>query len=119
MTSSSLPVDASGKVLTSNPHLIKWVADMAGLTKPDRIVWCDGSEEEKKRLTDEAVAQKILEPLNQEKLPGCYLHRSNPNDVARVENLTFICSREQSDAGPTNHWMAPAEAYARLGKLFD
>jgi len=119
MTSSSHPVDASGKVLTSNAHLLKWVAEMAQLTKPDRIVWCDGTEEEKKKLTDEAVAQKILEPLNQDKLPGCYLHRSNPNDVARVENLTFICTPTKDEAGPTNNWMDPKEAYAKLGKLFD
>ncbi|MBX3189435.1 MAG: phosphoenolpyruvate carboxykinase (GTP) [Labilithrix sp.] len=117
--SSSVPVDSAGKVLTSNPTLLKWVTEMAALTKPDRIVWCDGSEEEKKRLTDEAVAQKILEPLNQDKLPGCYLHRSNPNDVARVENLTFICTPTKDEAGPTNNWMEPKEAYAKLGKLFD
>ena len=119
MTSSSSPVDASGKVLTSNPHLIKWVAEMAALTKPDRIVWCDGSADEKKRLTEEAVELKILEPLNQDKLPGCYLHRSNPNDVARVENLTFICTPTKDEAGPTNNWMDPKEAYAKVGKLFD
>jgi phosphoenolpyruvate carboxykinase (GTP) len=119
MTSSSHPVDASGKVLTSNPTLLKWVTEMAALTKPDRIVWCDGSEDEKKKLTAEAVEQKVLEPLNQEKLPGCYLHRSNPNDVARVENLTFICSETKEQAGPTNNWMDPKEAYAKLGKLFD
>ena len=119
MTSSGNPVDASGKVLTSNPHLLKWVAEMAALTKPDRIVWCDGSEEEKKMLTAEAVEQKILEPLSAEKLPGCYLHRSNPNDVARVENLTFICTPTKDAAGPTNNWMDPAEAYAKVGKLFD
>ena len=119
MTSSGNPVDASGKVLTSNPHLIKWVAEMAALTKPDHIVWCDGSDEEKKKLTAEAVELKILEPLNQEKLPGCYLHRSNPNDVARVENLTFICTPTKDAAGPTNNWMDPAEAYAKVGKLFD
>ncbi len=119
MTSSGNPVDASGKVLTSNPHLITWVAEMAALTKPDHIVWCDGSDEEKKKLTAEAVELKILEPLNQEKLPGCYLHRSNPNDVARVENLTFICTPTKNEAGPTNNWMDPAEAYAKVGKLFD
>jgi len=119
MTSSSNPVDASGKVLTSNPHLLKWVSEMAALTKPDRIMWCDGSEDEKKKLTAEAVEQKVLEPLNQEKLPGCYLHRSNPNDVARVENLTFICTPTKDDAGPTNNWMEPSEAYAKLTKLFD
>jgi len=119
MTSSSHPVDASGKVLTSNPTLLEWVNEMAALTKPDRIVWCDGTPEEKTKLTAEAVEQKVLEPLNQEKLPGCYLHRSNPNDVARVENLTFICSETKEQAGPTNNWMEPKEAYAKLGKLFD
>ncbi len=119
MTSSSHPVDASGKVLTSNPTLLEWVNEMAALTKPDRIVWCDGTPEEKTKLTAEAVEQKVLEPLNQETLPGCYLHRSNPNDVARVENLTFICSETKEQAGPTNNWMEPKEAYAKLGKLFD
>ena len=105
--SMSAALDSSGKPLTKNDHLLKWVAEMAALTKPERIVWCDGSEAEKTRLTDEAVAQKILEPLNQEKLPGCYLHRSNPNDVARVEQLTFICTPTKDEAGPTNNWMEP------------
>ena len=115
MTSSGNPVDSSGKVLTSNPTLLKWVTEMAALTKPDRIVWADGSEQEKTKLTAEAVEQKVLEPLNQEKLPGCYLHRSNPNDVARVENLTFICTPTKDGAGPTNNWMDPKDAYAKLG----
>src|SRR4051812_24935442 len=117
--SVSAPTDSHGNVLTSNANLVKWVTEMAALTKPDRVVWCDGSEEEKKKLTDLAVDQKILEPLNQEKLPGCYLHRSNPNDVARVENLTFICTPTKDEAGPTNNWMDPQEAYAKVGKLFD
>jgi phosphoenolpyruvate carboxykinase (GTP) len=112
-------VDAAGTPLTKNSQLIQWVAEMAQLTKPDRVVWCDGSEEEKKRLTEEAVAQKVIEPLNQEKLPGCYLHRSNPNDVARVEQLTFICTPTKEEAGPMNNWMEPKEAYQKLGKLFD
>jgi phosphoenolpyruvate carboxykinase (GTP) len=111
--------EASGSAITTNPHLTKWVAEMADLCKPDKIVFCDGSEEEKKRLTDEAVEKGILIPLNQEKLPGCYLHRSNPNDVARVEQLTFICTPSKDQAGPTNNWMAPNEAYSKLGKLFD
>src|SRR5688572_6740531 len=119
MTASNPPVDAAGKPLTKNSQLIQWVAEMAQLTKPDRVVWCDGSEEEKKRFLDEAVSQKILEPLNQEKLPGCYLHRSNPNDVARVEQLTFICTPTKDEAGPTNNWMDPKDAYAKLGKLFE
>ena len=92
---------------------------MAKLTKPEHIVWCDGSAEEKERFTQQAVDEKILEPLNQEKHPGSYLHRSNPNDVARVEQLTFICTPTKDEAGPTNNWMAPDEAYAKLEKLFD
>jgi phosphoenolpyruvate carboxykinase (GTP) len=113
------PVDSVGKAYTQNPHLLAWVAEMAQLTKPDRIVWCDGSEQERTRFLELAVSEGILEPLNQEKLPGCYLHRSNPNDVARVEQLTFICTPTQAEAGPTNNWLAPKEGYARLGKLFD
>ncbi|MBX3226583.1 MAG: phosphoenolpyruvate carboxykinase (GTP) [Labilithrix sp.] len=118
-TPSRPPIDTTGKPLTKNPHVLKWVADMAAMTKPDRIVWCDGSEAEKERLTAEAVEQKIIEPLNHDKLPGCYLHRSNPNDVARVEQLTFICTPTKDEAGPTNNWMAPDEAYKKLGGLFD
>jgi phosphoenolpyruvate carboxykinase (GTP) len=109
---------SSDSAPTQNRHLLEWVTEMAKLTGPDRIVWCDGSPEEKKRLTEQAVAEKILEPLNQDKLPGCYLHRSNPNDVARVEHLTFICTRTKEEAGPTNNWMAPQEAYQKLTQLF-
>jgi phosphoenolpyruvate carboxykinase (GTP) len=87
---------------------------MATLCQPDQIVWCDGSEEEKQRLTQQAVDAGILIKLNQEKLPGCYYHRSNPNDVARVEECTFICTRTPDAAGPTNHWMAPAAMYEKL-----
>jgi phosphoenolpyruvate carboxykinase (GTP) len=104
---------------TSNVHLLDWVSKMKELCKPDRVIWCDGSIEEKKRLTEESVATGLLTPLNQQKLPGCYLHRSNPNDVARVEQLTFICTPTKDEAGPTNNWMAPDEAYAKLRKLFD
>ncbi|MBK6578805.1 MAG: phosphoenolpyruvate carboxykinase (GTP) [Sandaracinaceae bacterium] len=104
---------------TNNPTLLKWVADMAKLTQPDAVVWCDGSEAEKVRLTQLAVDTGILEPLNPKKRPGCYLHRSNPNDVARVEHLTFICTPTKEEAGPTNNWMAPADAYAKLGGLFE
>ncbi|WXB00251.1 phosphoenolpyruvate carboxykinase (GTP) [Pendulispora brunnea] len=92
---------------------------MVALCKPDQVVWVDGSEEEKDRLTQEATQAGVLMPLNQDKLPGCYLHRSNPNDVARVEQLTFICTPTKDEAGPTNNWMAPKEAYDKLGKLFD
>jgi phosphoenolpyruvate carboxykinase (GTP) len=118
-TPSRPPIDTTGKPLTKNKHVLKWVADMAHMTKPERIVWCDGSLAEKERLTEEAIAAKIIEPLNQEKLPGCYLHRSNPNDVARVEQLTFICTPTKDEAGPTNNWMAPDEAYKKLGALFE
>jgi phosphoenolpyruvate carboxykinase (GTP) len=104
---------------TKNAALLKWLDEMVRLCKPDRVVFCDGSEEEKSRLTELALADGTLETLNQQKLPGCYLARSNPNDVARVENLTFICTATKEQAGPTNNWMAPADAYAKLGKLFD
>lgn len=110
---------AVGDALTRNQHVISWVDEVAAMTKPDQIVWCDGSEEEKQRLTKEAVDAGILIELNQEKRPGCYLHRSNPNDVARVEHLTFICTETEEEAGPNNHWMAPKQAYDKLGKLFD
>jgi phosphoenolpyruvate carboxykinase (GTP) len=89
------------------------------MTRPDHVVWCDGSEKERDILTAEAVEAGILIPLNQEKRPGCYLHRSNPNDVARVEHLTFICTPTKEGAGPTNNWMAPEEGYAKLAKLFE
>ena len=108
-----------GKALSANPHLLAWVEECARLCKPDRVVWCDGSEEEKERLTALAVKTGVLIPLNQEKLPGCYLHRSDPTDVARVEHLTFICTQTKEEAGPNNNWMAPDEAYRKLGELFD
>jgi len=110
---------ASSSASTRNAHLNSWVAEVAKLTKPASIVWCDGSESERQRLTEQAVAAGTLIPLNPQKFPGCYLHRSNPNDVARVEHLTFICSRSKEAAGPTNNWIAPDEAYGKLRKLFD
>src|SRR5208337_13958 len=94
--------------------LSQWVADMAQLTGAARVVWCDGSEEEKRALTREAIATGVLIPLDPAKRPGCYLHRSNPSDVARSEHLTFVCTPAKDDAGPTNNWMAPDEAYAKL-----
>jgi phosphoenolpyruvate carboxykinase (GTP) len=105
--------------LTKNSHVISWVDEMSKLTKPDRIVWVDGSDEEHKRLTELAVSEGVIEPLNQDKLPGCYYSRSNPNDVARVEHLTFICTPTKDEAGPTNNWMAPDEAYKKLRGLFE
>ncbi len=102
---------------TTNKTLISWVDEMAKLCKPDQIYWCDGSKTERKELLAQAVEQGILIKLNQKKLPGCYYHRSNPNDVARVEQSTFICTREKEEAGPTNNWMAPKEMYAKLRGL--
>jgi phosphoenolpyruvate carboxykinase (GTP) len=103
---------------TNNPKLLAWVDEMAKLTQPDQVVWCDGSEGEKERLTKYAVDKGILIPLNPEKRPGCYLHRSDPNDVARTEHLTFVCTRTKEAAGPNNNWMDPKEGYAKLEKLF-
>jgi phosphoenolpyruvate carboxykinase (GTP) len=102
---------------TKSRALTDWVAESARLTQPDRIVWCDGSEAERERLTKEAVGAGVLIPLNHEKRPNCYLHRSNPNDVARTEDVTFVCTPTREDAGITNNWMAPAEAYAKLRAL--
>ena len=96
----------------------RWVNEVARMCRPDEVVWCDGSEAEHERLLETAVRVGDLIPLDQRALPGCYLHRSAPNDVARTEHLTFICSREQADAGPTNNWMAPGEAYDRLSRIF-
>src|SRR5678815_478594 len=108
-----------GKSQPTNPHILQWVKEQAALCRPDRVFWCDGSEAEKETLTDEAVAAGILIKLNQEKLPRCYLHRSNPNDVARSEQCTFICTPTRDEAGPTNNWRAPREMYAHLRSLCD
>ena len=105
--------------LTTNQHVLKWVDEMVALTKPDRVVWSDGSEEQLEALRAEACSTGEMEKLNEEKLPGCYLHRSAVNDVARVEGRTFICTRNKEDAGPTNNWMDPQETYEKLGKLYD
>ncbi len=109
----------AGKPPTSNPHLLSWVEDMRKMCKPDRVYWCDGSADENARLIEEAVSTGTLIPLDQEKLPGCYYHHSNPNDVARVEHLTFICTPTQEEAGPTNNWMEPQQAYRKLRGLFE
>ena len=106
-----------GKCNTTNSSVIRWVEAQAKLCKPDQIYWCDGSEKEKTSLTAEAVAQGILVKLNPKKLPGCYYHRSSPNDVARVEQCTYICTPSQEEAGPTNNWMPPAEMYGILHAL--
>ncbi len=105
--------------MTKNIKLLHWVDEMAALTKPDSVVWIDGSEEQLEELRKQALSTGELIKLNEEKLPGCYLHRSAINDVARVEQRTFICTSTQDGAGPTNNWMAPKDAYDKLGKLFD
>ena len=111
--------DNANRSPTSSRALRDWVMEVATLTRPDAIVWCDGSEAEKKRFTKQAVDAGILIELNQEKRPGCYLHRSNPNDVARTEQLTFVCTPNKIDAGPTNNWSDPTETYAKLHGMLD
>ena len=106
-------------MLTNNKNVLKWVDEMVALCKPDKVVWIDGSEEQLKALRDEAIATGEMIKLNQEKLPGCLYHRTAPNDVARVEDRTFICSKKKEDAGPTNNWKDPEEMHALLNKLYD
>ncbi len=103
-----------------NQHrkLQEWVEEMARMCGPDQIVWIDGSEEQKERLTQEAVATGELTLLDQEKLPGCVYHRTAVNDVARTEDLTYICTTLREDAGPTNNWMSPEEGYRRAKEIF-
>ncbi|MCM1335100.1 MAG: phosphoenolpyruvate carboxykinase (GTP) [Eubacterium sp.] len=105
--------------MTNNPNVLKWFEEMKALTKPDKVVWIDGSEAQLDELRAEAVATGEMIKLNQEKLPGCLYHRTKPNDVARVEDRTFICCRNKEDAGPTNNWCDPKEMYAKLTPMYD
>ena len=100
--------------MTNNKSVLDWIEDKVALVQPDKIVWIDGSEEQLEALRAEACRTGEMIELNQEKLPGCYYHRTAPNDVARVEDRTLICSKKEEDAGPTNHWKDPQEAYKML-----
>ena len=105
-------------VHVKNAKAREWINQMIELTKPDHVVLIDGTEEQKELLTREAVEAGELHELNQEKMPGCYLRRSDPSDVARVEDRTFICTPEKKDAGPTNNWAESSEMYAKMNELF-
>ena len=104
---------------TTLSALQDWVDEVAQLTQPKDIHWCDGSDSENTRLIEEMAESGTLMPLDQENYPGCYLHRSDPSDVARVEHLTFVCTGDEADAGPNNHWMNPADAHEKIDALFE
>ena len=105
--------------MTNNKNVLNWIEEMKALVKPDKVVWIDGSEAQLNELRKEALSTGEMYELNQELLPGCLLHRTAVNDVARVEDRTFICSRTKENAGPTNNWEDPKVMYDKLGKLFD
>jgi phosphoenolpyruvate carboxykinase (GTP) len=105
--------------MAATTPLERWVDQAAAMTRPDSVVWCDGSEEEYQRLIQTMLDDGATVALNQQANPNSYLHRSDPNDVARTEHLTYICCRNEQEAGPNNNWMAPAEAKERVGKLFE
>ena len=116
-TASTIPGTEAAP--TKNRKLVDWVREVAQLTKPDQVVWCDGSEQEWQRLTGELVAGGTFSRLDETKRPNSFYATSDPSDVARVEDRTFICSRDEADAGPTNNWMAPDEMRATLKPLYD
>jgi len=104
--------------MTEHRKLKKWVNQMAGMCRPDEIIWIDGSERQKESLKEEAFKTGELIELNQQRLPGCVYHRTAVNDVARTEHLTFICTKRKTDAGPNNNWMTPKAAYAKAASIF-
>jgi phosphoenolpyruvate carboxykinase (GTP) len=106
------------KVVFSHPGIRAWVDEVAAMTRPDHILICDGTEAERDALIKASVATRELIELNQQKMPGCYLHRSAPHDVARTEHLTYVCTNEKEDAGPNNNWAAPDAAIEKLTPLF-
>jgi phosphoenolpyruvate carboxykinase (GTP) len=107
-----------GISVTTLPELQAWIDQVARLTQPDEVVWCDGSDSEYRQLTQLLLSDGGFIELNQETHPGCYLHRSDPSDVARVEHLTYVCTSKREDAGPNNNWMAPDEARSKMQDLF-
>ncbi len=104
---------------TKNAALQQWIDEVASMTKPDKIHWCDGSKKEYEVLVDQLLATGELLELNKATYPNCYLHRSDPSDVARVEHLTYVCTENREDAGPNNNWMEPSTAHQKLNQLFD
>ncbi|HEV7127980.1 MAG TPA: phosphoenolpyruvate carboxykinase domain-containing protein, partial [Ktedonobacterales bacterium] len=104
--------------MSATTPLERWVEQAAAMTRPDHVVWCDGSAAEYQRLVESMVADGSMTRLNGDTFPNSYLSRSDPKDVARAEDRTFICTQRKEDAGPTNNWMAPAEAKAKVGALF-
>jgi phosphoenolpyruvate carboxykinase (GTP) len=111
------PPPGMGDRKSANPAVLEWVQEVATLTTPENIFWCDGSEAENSYLLEEGRRQDILIKLNDQKVPRSYLHRSDPNDVARVEQCTFICTPTKEQAGPTNNWSEPGETYTRLHEM--
>src|SRR5207249_416101 len=106
-----------GDAKPDNQAVLDWVHEIGTLTNPENIFWCDGSDRENEFLVAESLKQNVLIKLNETKVPRSYLHRSNPNDVARVEQFTFICTPTKEEAGPTNNWAEPAETYSKLRGL--